>query len=313
MELNNQWFNTMQSLKNCHQVIADLLVDKKVAYVDIPIHFNVGDLLIYLGTEEFFKNNAINVIYRSDAKHVRWSKLKDADVILMHGGGNFGDLYDSGCHQSLREEIIQRFENKVIVCLPQTIYFNSEEREERSAKIFSKHSNFHFFVRDKKSFKIAEKFSNFVKLMPDMAHSLHPLVDVTEAGPSNIFPKKKLNLVRVDIEGNGHIKREIDKKTFDWQDIITVQDFILKRLYDLLIFITQNKSNMLWESLSRSVFFKSASFFNQYDIVYTDRLHGVIFASLLGKEVFLYDNSYGKNSTYYDCWLKPNPFISVLK
>lgn len=88
-EITIGWSGVMNSLKGKHAAINNLLKGKTVAYIDIPVHFNVGDLLIYLGTEAFFKDNGIDVVYRADAKHVSFNKLKNVDAIVMHGGGEF--------------------------------------------------------------------------------------------------------------------------------------------------------------------------------------------------------------------------------
>lgn len=43
-------------------------------------------------------------------------------------------------------------------------------------------------------------------------------------------------------------------------------------------------------------------FINQYDVVYATRLHAAVLGYLLGKEVHLIDNSYGKISSFFDTW-----------
>ena len=49
-------------LKNKLNPIVELIKDKNdVFYFDYPLHLNVGDLLIYHGTEQFFKDHHINV------------------------------------------------------------------------------------------------------------------------------------------------------------------------------------------------------------------------------------------------------------
>ena len=45
------------------------------------------------------------------------------------------------------------------------------------------------------------------------------------------------------------------------------------------------------------------------DAIITDRLHVGIAAALMGKEVFLLDNTYGKLSGVYNHSLKQNPHI----
>lgn len=51
---------------------------------------------------------------------------------------------------------------------------------------------------------------------------------------------------------------------------------------------------------------------SKYNRVYSNRLHGAILAILLGKETYIIDNSYGKNSHYYDSWLKKSNKIHLL-
>ncbi|MFM5179516.1 polysaccharide pyruvyl transferase family protein [Aeromonas veronii] len=304
-----QWLSTMQSLSNMHDEIAILLAGKKIAYIDIPVHFNVGDLLIYLGSEVFFEKNDLNVVYRCEVHKTSLSALKKVDAIVFHGGGNFGDLYP--IHQNLREIVLSKFTDKLIICLPQTIHFANEDHLTASSAIFAKHPNFHFFVRDVKSLELAKRFTDKAKLMPDMAHSLHPLVDVTEVGPTNAMPQKILSLVRRDIESlRNTTGRTIQKRGFDWDDLITINESAILRAYQFLRIIKPELAINLWFKNAKNIVFKSYQFFNQHDVVYTDRLHGLILASLLGKSTVMYDNSYGKNSSYHSCWLQENPYIT---
>ena len=46
-------------------------------------------------------------------------------IILLQGGGNFGDLWQA--HQSFRERVIQDFPHKKIIQLPQSIFFSEEQ------------------------------------------------------------------------------------------------------------------------------------------------------------------------------------------
>lgn len=44
-------------------------------------------------------------------------------------------------------------------------------------------------------------------------------------------------------------------------------------------------------------------FINRYDVIYVTRLHAAILGYLLGKEVHMIDNSYGKISAFFDTWI----------
>ena len=46
-------------------------------------------------------------------------------TILLSGGGNFGDLYES--HQEIREDVIANFPANRIIQLPQSISFHAGE------------------------------------------------------------------------------------------------------------------------------------------------------------------------------------------
>lgn len=305
-----KWLNCMDSLKEEHSVIAQLIGDKSIAYVDIPTHFNVGDLLIYKGTEAFFEYYNINVFYRSGTAGVNFELLKKVDIILLHGGGNFGDLYPM--HQELRERIVSEFHTKRIISLPQSIHFANEKNLERSASLFNQHPDFHFLVRDDKSYNVAKKFTANVAMMPDMAHSLHPLVDFHEVGRSNIVPPRILNLVRIDKESDRKIE-SVKKLGFDWVNLMTKPDYWVMSLYYKMIKFPflRSKALKVWSSLCDDIIFRSVNHFSAHTIIHTDRLHGLILSALLGKEIYLKDNSYGKNTNYYKAWLKEYPYLEL--
>ncbi|MGD8172073.1 polysaccharide pyruvyl transferase family protein [Vibrio sp. TRT 21S02] len=307
----NTWNDKLNGLKEKHNVIAELCEGKKLAYIDIPMHFNVGDQLIYAGTEAFFKANNLNVIYRAFDKNVSLKKLDECDVILLHGGGNFGDIYPQ--HQDLREKVLKHCKDKRVIQLPQTIHFSSQVELEKSAKVFKGHNDVHIFVRDTKSLDIAKEFTDNVGLMPDMAHSLHPIVDLREVESTEIVDYKILNLRRVDVE-KVDVKTDISKPSFDWINIITPWDVIhqswIERTHTLPMF--SNRSINSWKHHSDSLVFRSINHFSSFNVVYTDRLHGFILSYLLGKNIKLMDNSYGKNLGYYNEWIKDDALIEVI-
>lgn len=304
------WKQNLDQLKQQHSEIAKLLVGKKVAFIDIPLYYNVGDILIYLGTEEFIKSHNINIVHRAFQKNIDHKKLKRADTILFQGGGNFGDLYIK--HQKLREMIIQKYPDKQIVMLPETIYFKSAEAQEQSAKVFRTHKDLTLYVRDTRSFDIAQSFTDKAELMPDMAHSLHPLVDTTEVVAPNVQVRRALNLKRNDVESNG-CDGELVKKEFDWINMLSLSDHLLLKYFKKLqkLPVLKYKLAKNWRIQSDALLFSASNYFLQHEIVHTDRLHGLILSVLLGRRVVMSDNSYGKNGAYYRQWLSENPQINV--
>ena len=132
-------------LKNKLAPIADLIKDKNdVFYLDYPLHLNVGDLLIYHGTEQFFTDHNIRVTLKRSEFDMDIEELKQKitpnTTILLHGGGNFGDLYPQ--HQNLRETIIRTFPNNRVIVLPQTLFYKNQETLEKSAALAASRLSF---------------------------------------------------------------------------------------------------------------------------------------------------------------------------
>lgn len=60
--------------------------------LDIPYYTNIGDTLIWEGTKSFLEKVPYKCIYSSDMHFFIEQKLEEDVVILLQGGGNFGDI-----------------------------------------------------------------------------------------------------------------------------------------------------------------------------------------------------------------------------
>ncbi|HVI41812.1 MAG TPA: polysaccharide pyruvyl transferase family protein, partial [Anaerovoracaceae bacterium] len=239
----------------------------------------------------------------------------------LQGGGNFGDLYP--WHQSFREHIVKQFPDNKIVILPQTIHFSDNARADESAKIFQNHKNLHICVRDEKSYKFAADFlSDNVYLLPDMAHWLYGSPPFKPATLSSA--RDTLWLIRGDKE-QPHASSvpglPVHGKDFqgDWDDLQGFSAPFLEQWsskFHRVAGMAPIRVVRPWKMylpMVRSIIEANVNFFSKYERIVTSRLHGHILGALLDKEVVLIDNSYGKNSGYYECWTKalPNVILSV--
>lgn len=305
------------SLKQELGKIVESINKEDAFYFDYPMHLNVGDLLIYAGTEAFFKEYNINIRLRRclqtfDINEVKKNITKNT-TIICHGGGNLGDLYP--LLQKLREELVINFPNNRIILLPQTGYFSNQDEMKKSAAIFSAHKDCHLFARDLPTLELLKNFSNKVILCPDMAHQLYgefPLKNKVES-----LEKNKLYFLRKDIEAS-QLEKNIESTLSasavvkDWDDIVTSNDITYARIYSKLarisnishLSIFKDKINDLWYKHTLNIIERARNEFMKYDLVVTSRLHGHIFSCLLGIPNQVCDNSYGKNLGYYNQWTK---------
>ncbi|HBO39120.1 MAG TPA: polysaccharide pyruvyl transferase [Pasteurellaceae bacterium] len=316
--MNDILFSLKQELGKISEVITD---KKDVLYFDYPLHLNVGDLLIYAGTEAFFKDYDINIRLRRclqtfDINEVKKYVNKNT-TILCHGGGNFGDLYP--LIQQLREELVTHFPHNRIIVLPQTGFFSSSTAMHKAAAIFSQHKDCYLFARDLPTLELMKNFSDKVQLSPDMAHQLYgtlPSRTATEQSTAEKSQQEILYFLRKDIEASQLEERLREKLTSatikDWDDILQTKDIRFEKICSkvgklanrLNLSWLKNMLNDIWYKYALNIIARSQAEFLRYDMVVTSRLHGHIFSCLLGIPNRVCDNAYGKNMGYYNQWTK---------
>ena len=288
----------------------------RLVYLDYPVHNNVGDLLIWKGTRAFFKRHQLPVSGQFSLNNIgprARRALAVCDTICFHGGGNLGDLWPR--HQTLREEIIAAYPHKRIVILPQSVHFASRRALDKATDIFRAHPDLHIFVRDLHSLATLEaKSVRNVQLCPDMAHALWGSV----SAPAPTAPAP-LYLFRRDQEAatlppEAALYKE---QSVDWDDLMTG---FTARAYHLAQRIDladggkgRNRLPALgiWKAVSDLLIRRGVSLFAPHQTIVTNRLHAAILAALLQRECVIYDNSYGKISTYFDCWLRGVPGLEL--
>ncbi|WP_082083791.1 polysaccharide pyruvyl transferase family protein [Paenibacillus beijingensis] len=292
----------MDELKDrLRQILNVIPSGSKIYYIDYPVHSNGGDLLIMKGTEAFFKAFNIRVQKRySVLDFPQHADIPKDHIIVLHGGGNFGDLYP--VHQKLREKIIETYPNHRIVMLPQTIFYHDEKELLKTAAVFNKHKDVHLYVRDTLSYKIAtDHFSTCnVYMSPDMAHQLWPIR--TSSNPD----KELLCFFRMDIEKTAEQEKLESSNKADYLDWVNLYSRSQNKIIRLIAKVMQRSPGLpmywVWSKYTDHLVGKAVNRFSRYQMIQTSRLHGHILSCLLNKQNLLLDNSYGKNSNYYLTW-----------
>lgn len=282
------------------------MIDGDYVYLDIPGHFNIGDQLIYNGAMAILdKVVPYKCKYRSVVENLKVERIHDQDIILLHGGGNWGD----GFYTQFRNKIVAEFPNNKIIIMPQTIRYFSADIEE-DARLYASHSNLHLCARDKRSFDLLrEHFSaNNIYLLPDSA------VGLWGSLPQWTKDSQKRSLFLKRMDGEAALERwEVNNADVkDWDAILEDLNFsrvlcpyrgirkIKKVTRGALL---KNTANRYLVSVIEPFIMKNIPrYFLKYDKLYTTRLHGLLLAKLLEMPVEYQDTRYGKISGYCETW-----------
>jgi pyruvyl transferase EpsO len=301
---------------------------KECIYLDLPYYTNIGDTLIWRGDEHFLNRNGLKCLYKASYQTYSERRMKKITrrrntppckkmSIFLQGGGNFGDLYEN--HQNLRKEIIKNYPNNQIIILPQTVFYNDESKMKTDAELFAKHKNLTICARDKKSEQILkDNFHNEVILVPDMAFCI-PQKELRKYAVPEISGSTLL-LKRADKELDNSVdySRYISQKRFDTCDWITMKnDCKAEKVLDRLI-NSKKIPKVVADLYAQKVFQKTmihegVKQISKYENIYSTRLHAAILSVLLEKPFVFFDNSYGKNSGFFETWLSDLDNMKFIK
>jgi exopolysaccharide biosynthesis predicted pyruvyltransferase EpsI len=288
----------------------------RVALIDFPNHANVGDSAIWLGERALLRKLKLIDIYNCDWRTYSQShmaeRITDDTVILMHGGGNIGDIWPEG--QEFREAIITGFPRNQIVQLPQSISFSDAANLTRARQIFKQHARFSLFVRDKASLQFArDNFDCPISLCPDTAFQLGQL-----ARP-NTPSKKVVWLLRSDKESKGFAEqaKALGLEPCDWlsetarfEKVNRVVTGLWKpgqKIWQLLDFCI----GPVYDTTAQARLERGLRILSDGEMVVSDRLHVHILCLLMRIPHVLLDNSYGKVKNFVDTWTKDSPLVHL--
>lgn len=272
---------------------------KKLFFLMTPSYGNLGDQAIEVATtrclEKHFQEYSIVKIHLQDTsrylKAVKRSIGKD-DVIVLQGGGNFGDLYPS-CERA-RRRIVKAIKHNYIISMPSSIHYLSTLRGRielvRSSRIYNNRKNFICISRDRFSYDFAKEhfFGCYNLLSPDIVLYLQE---------KNIERNRDAILlcIRTDKESAiGNEREHLVNILFRKYDNAIITDTQLYRGVS-----DENKINEV-ESILR--IFRSAK------VVVTDRLHGLVFSVITNTPCVVIESKDKKIEGVYE-WVKNNPSI----
>ncbi|MBM6845216.1 polysaccharide pyruvyl transferase family protein [Phocaeicola plebeius] len=286
-----------------------LVIKSDYILIDLPYFQNVGDILIWQATLDLLKEISYKCLYSCSLdSYIKPKKIDSNILIILMGGGNYGDLWIR--HQEFRHQILNDFPYNPILQLPQSVHFTNETYFKKDIHKFSQHhGKIDFFLRDLNSYNIITTHYKNVNahLVPDIVFSFN-IQRWTK--PTIYNQNQTLFVCRQDKERNTNpdIFNIIPQNAIkaDWPPM--EKNFLRLRVYNKFLytfFIPLDKylntqfskrfMDFYYKYILKDYIIRSGiKFINAYETIYTTRLHAAIIALLLKKEVYIFDNSYGK-------------------
>jgi pyruvyl transferase EpsO len=312
------------SLPNVAEVLSDRIDDilgplipsgGRYALLDFPNHSNAGDSAIWLGETEWLRRRGAGIVYTCDLWTYSTDQLRSCigdGTILLHGGGNLGDLWTT--HQVFRERVIAEFPDNPIIQLPQTIHFRTAEALLASQRAFDAHPDLTILCRDDRSLELArDSYAVKSLLCPDMAFTLGALPRIGEPEGEILW------LARTDQEAPRSNPPEIQSGVIrtdwldePWTDAAQQTHVISEQLY----WDQENWRSLvdsifpIYQILARERLDRGCGILSRGRVVITNRLHGHILCLLIGIPHILLDNSYGKVASFYRTWTSHSPLVT---
>jgi len=301
------------------ELLTPYIVNKseKICIIDAPWYPNVGDSAILLGELSFLKRKFPSAkLSFYDSRNYSSSAdsfIEEATILLIHGGGNFGDIWPE--HHDLRMRILERFPHKPIMQLPQSIYFSDDANLRATAAEIKKQSSFTLFVRDLKSLELARRaFECEVVLAPDMAFAM-PSITRKSSTVEYFCLLRTDKEVAIDHRVVTNILRA-SNKSFEVRDWVTDSRHFAARLDIKLNSLTRrypavtapfcSVAMRLRQHNATQRLLYGIELLSKGSIVVTDRLHAHVLCCLLDIPHFVFDSLGGKISAFHATWTPDN-------
>lgn len=299
---NGLW--TILKIKKSKEKIENIDMDKKKIFIFLAADYpNLGDIAITYAQKKFLKENfpdyqVIEIPADKTLDLLKYVKkiTKPSDIITIIGGGNMGNIYEY--YEFLRRTVIKQFKKNLIVSFPQTIDFSNDRLGKKSlrktVRTIKNHNNILIFAREEKSYKKMQELfgKEKVRIAPDIVLYLKNKLKINEDKQDIIGLCFRNDKERE--QKNEALIEDIKKKTkanekIIFDTVIKREEFDYSKRYDILLEIIKKIATC--------------------KVIYTNRLHAMIFSYLTDTKCYFVDNTNKKISETYYKWLANCKFI----
>ncbi|MCC3266568.1 polysaccharide pyruvyl transferase family protein [Arthrobacter gengyunqii] len=270
---------------------------KCVKYVDFPDHRNVGDAAIAIGQLEYFRARSVKVESIHSLSTFDRRLLKSHTPVVIHGGGNIAGLYNGvDEHRNLFGKALMS--ETLLIQAPQSIHFATEKARKDFFDHFLARERLRVAVRDSEAFSLVKHEGQKTYLAPD---AVHLLGHIDSPSPS----RRCVVLKRQDNEsavGDGQYA------SIDWPKdrgmLALTASIRWRSKYSGPVKPLFNLSSRRWQELAEKRFERGIRLLSTGETVVTDRLHAMLVALQMGRNVIAVDNNNRKLTKYAETWFQ---------
>lgn len=282
-------------------MLLEIVGTRKKAYIfDAPNYPNVGDSLILLGSIQLLKEIGIEIEGIASSYSKVKKNISQSTVIVISGGGNFGNLYEH--HSREKQRIAQLYPNNLIIQFPCSVATKLDPSHDVFLEEFVRYPNVKIFARDAESERILEKLGYEVVLFPDAIH----WIDFSQyhLAEPHFFG---INVSRTDSESPIDTER-VYSRDFDWMS----ESYAFFAFRTLLLKTHHSISKYILLRYAAHRVNRGLQIISLGKQVHTNRLHCILLSLLMDKEVTFFPNQVKKIDNYLSTWDLLNAKISIL-
>lgn len=243
--------------------------NKRVFFVGVPTHENLGDAAQMMCIRRFIKENFKGwesfeleswPMHNKKIQLLLEEKVLPNNVFITESGATFSNRHeDHGMHRYL----LKTFKNNRILFMPETVDLPEQKQMKITADLFNANPNAYFLARDPESYHMVEnRFDNSrIYLCPDIVTTLIGNVRFKNDRDGIIICKR--------IDG--------EKKYTDSNMTKLVKKLEGLGRVDITDTNFDNSIEYTYSHLEDEIF-KKLDLFSRYKVVLTDRYHGMIFS-----------------------------------
>ncbi len=275
---------------------------KMIFLICTPIHNNLGDHAITIAAIQFLEKimKGVHIIeipqpyIRKYTFLFRW--LTKGRTVFICGGGYIGTMWPDD--NQMVTDVIKYLKNCKMIVLPQTMFYENKACTllAKDQKVYSKHKNLTLCVRDEQSIQWAEiliKGKRKIILTPDLVTTLRGYDNLTDQRHGILL------CLRNDIEKVFFENEYILEVINSYQRKVTVLNNI-SRIYPIM---PENRKKIVEKHLKKIA---------KAEMLITDRLHGMLFATITGTPCIAFNNKSKKVQGGYN-WIKNNKYVQLVE